>query len=150
MNLKFSIRSATERDFPELIKLFKEFAHFEKTPEKMVNSVEKMNKEKEFFNCFIAENSGGEIIGYATYFFSYHTWIGKSLYMDDLYIKTPYRRNGVGKNLLDAVIEIAKKEKCNKIRWQVSNWNKNAQEFYKRMGAEIDEVELNCDLILKN
>ena len=150
MKLDFSIRSASATDFHELIKLFKEFATFEKTPEKMVNSVEQMNKEKEFFNCFVAESSAREIIGYATYFFSYHTWVGKSLYMDDLYVKPAYRGNGAGKKLLDTVIGVAKKEECNKVRWQVSNWNTNAQEFYKKIGAKIDGVELNCDLILRN
>jgi len=143
------IRSAVESDFPEIIKLFKEFAEFEKLPSKMTNSVAQMLKEKEHFNCFIAENENKIILGYSTYFFSYHTWIGKSLYMDDLYVKENYRNQGIGKKLLKSIIEFAKKEECNKIRWQVSNWNKNGQEFYKKMGAEIDDVELNCDLILQ-
>lgn len=150
MSLKFLIRSAGEEDFPALIKLFQEFAHFEKTPEKMVNSVEKMMKEKKYFNGFVAENAADEIIGYTTYFFSYHTWIGKSLYMDDLYVKPSYRRKGIGKKLLDAVIAVAKKENCSKVRWQVSSWNKHAQAFYRSMGAEISDVEFNCDLMLKN
>lgn len=34
------------------------------------------------------------------------------------------------------------------MRWQVSNCNKNAQKFYKNIGATIDDVELNCDLML--
>jgi GNAT superfamily N-acetyltransferase len=69
--------------------------------------------------------------------------------MDDLYVKEKYRKNGIGKRLLDVVIEFARKEKCGKVRWQVSNWNKDAQDFYKKMGAKIDDVELNCDLILQ-
>jgi len=106
-------------------------------------------EEKQYFNCFVAETPDNKIIGYATYIFSYHTWIGKSLYMDDLYVKEEFRQQGIGKRLLDSVIGFAKKEKCHKVRWQVSKWNNNAQEFYKKMGADIDDVELNCDLILK-
>lgn len=146
--MTIKIRSAVESDYPKIIELFKEFAEFEKVPEKMVNSVEQMKREKEYFNCFLAVNEDDQILGYSTYFFSYHTWVGKSLYMDDLYVKSDYRNNGIGKILLDSVIEFAKKEKCNKVRWQVSNWNKNAIEFYKRIGAEIGDVELNCDLHL--
>ena len=116
----------------------------------MTNSVSQMIREKEYFHCFVAETDEKEIIGYATHFFSYHTWTGKSLYMDDLYVKENHRKNGVGKKLLDTVIAFARKEKCNKVRWQVSRWNKDAQVFYKKMGATIDDVELNCDLILNN
>ncbi len=143
------IRKASEDDFAELVQLFKEFATFEGSPEKMTNSVAQMNTEKQYFNAFVAQNNDNEIIGYATYFFSYHTWIGKSLYMDDLYVKETFRKKGIGKNLIDSVIAFAKKENCNKVRWQVSNWNKNAQDFYQKIGANISDVELNCDLILK-
>ena len=115
--MTIKIRDAVEKDFYSIIELFKEFVEFEKLPEKMVNTVEQMIKEKEYFNCFLAVNEKEQIIGYSTYFFSYHTWIGKSLYMDDLYVKPDYRKNGIGKRLLESVIEFAKKEECNKVRW---------------------------------
>jgi len=144
--MEYKLRQATESDFANILNLFKEFATFEKVPEKMVNSVDRMMKEKDLFNCFVAETKDKNIIGYVTYFFTYHTWIGKCLYMDDLYVVDAYRHKGIGKKLLETVIDIAKTQGCHKLRWQVSNWNKNAQEFYKSMGAEIDGVELNCDL----
>ena len=147
--MEITIRNSIESDFPQIAELFKEFAAFEKQPEKMTNSVGLMVREKEYFNCFVAENEKKEIVGYAAYFFSYYTWIGKSLYMDDLYVKEKYRKKGVGKKLLESVINLAKKENCHKVRWQVSNWNKNGQEFYKKIGAEIGDTELNCDLFLR-
>ncbi|MBT1705136.1 GNAT family N-acetyltransferase [Chryseosolibacter indicus] len=146
--MEFKIRVAEESDFETIIDLIKEFALFEKLPHKMVNSVERMNSEKELFNCFIAETNEKQIVGYATFFFTYHTWIGKCLYMDDLYVKESFRSVGIGKSLLNSVITFAKESKCHKLRWQVSNWNINAQDFYKSLGAEIDNVELNCDLLL--
>lgn len=149
-DITISIRKATEQDFPQIVQLFQEFAAFEKQPSKMTNSADQMSREKEYFNCFVAERDSKEIIGYTTYFFSYHTWIGKSLYMDDLYVKETYRNQGIGKKLLETVIAFAKEENCHKVRWQVSNWNKKAQGFYKRIGAEISDVELNCDLILND
>ncbi len=147
--MNIQIRPVKEGDFADIVELFKEFALFEKRPEKVTNSVEQMLKEKEYFHCFLAETPENEIVGYVTYFFSYHTWTGKSLFMDDLYVKADFRNQGIGKRLLDTVIGYARQEKCNKVRWQVSNWNKKAQEFYKKIGAEIDDVELNCDLPLK-
>ena len=149
MPMNISIRPIKESDFAAVVELFKDFAMFEKRPEKMTNSVERMLQEKEYFNCFLAETQENEIVGYAAYFISYHTWTGKSLYMDDLYVKGDFRNQGIGKRLLDSVLGYARNERCNKVRWQVSNWNKKAQEFYKKIGAEIDDVELTCDLILK-
>jgi hypothetical protein len=49
---------------------------------------------------------------------------------------------------LDAIIEMARQSHCKKVRWQVSNWNHRAIEFYKKRGATVDEVEINCDLLL--
>lgn len=143
------IREVSTEDFPQLIALFNEFAHFQKTPDKMVNSVAQMQEEKDFFKAFVAINEEQEIIGYATYFFTYHTWVGKSLYMDDLYVTQDYRKHGLGKRLLDTVIEVAKEANCNRMRWLVSDWNINAQEFYKRIGATIDHTEMHCELKLK-
>lgn len=142
------IAPITEKDFDELINLFREFSFFEKTPEKMVNSKEKMIIEKEFIHGFIARDGNNNIMGYTTCFFTYHTWVGKSLYMDDLYVREEYRGRGIGSRLIKNVIAFAKEKECNKLRWQVSNWNTSAIEFYQKIGADIDNIQLNCDLIL--
>jgi ribosomal protein S18 acetylase RimI-like enzyme len=143
-----NIRAATTADFPRLIELFTEFAEFERLPEKMTNSVEKMTQESEYFHGFVATNEENIIVGYATYFFCYFTWTGKSLYMDDLYVQKSFRKCGIGKQLLESVIHLAKESYCKRVRWQVSSWNDNAKSFYQSMGAKIDDVESNCDLIL--
>ncbi len=70
------------------------------------------------------------------------------MYLDDLYVRDAYRKQSVGKKLLNAIIELAKTERCKKVRWQVSGWNTNAIEFYKKMGAVIDSTDINCDLFL--
>jgi GNAT superfamily N-acetyltransferase len=142
-----TIREIDERDFLVLISLFKEFALFEKLPEKMTNSVEQMLREKEYLTGFVAVNDVDEIVGYATYFFGYYTWIGKSLYMDDLYVRPDFRGAGVGTKLINEVIAFAKAENCKKLRWQVSEWNQPAIDFYKSLGANVDAVESNCDLV---
>ena len=145
--MEITIRTAAENDFPQIVDLFMEFATFEKLPEKMTNTVERMMKEKDFFHCFVAETVDKRIIGYATYFFGYYSWIGKSVYMDDLYVKPEYRASGTGTRLIGMVIETAKSCQCHKLRWQVSEWNIPAIGFYKSIGAAIDSTEHNCDLI---
>jgi ribosomal protein S18 acetylase RimI-like enzyme len=147
--MTFSIRPIHENDFPTLVALFQEFAVFEKLPDKMTNSVEQTKAEKDHINGFVALSASHEIVGYVTFFFAYYTWSGKSLYMDDLYVKPNYRHQGVGKKLINQVINLAKTENCKKLRWQVSAWNQPAIDFYKSLGATIDTVELNCDLIFR-
>lgn len=139
--------SIKEDDFEELCSLFLEFATFEKLPERMINTVEKMRSEKEYFQGFVVRENGNKIVGYVTFFHAYYTWTGKSLYMDDLYVREGFRGKGVGSELIKAVISYAKESGCNGLRWQVSNWNTNAINFYENLGAKINKVEMNCDLI---
>ena len=145
---EITIRNANPDDFPMILELFREFAAFENLSEMMVNSVDRMMEEQEHFHCFVAETGGGEIIGYATWFFCYYTWTGKSIYMDDLFVKPEYRGKGIGLRLINRVIEFGKSNRCHKLRWQVSNWNQHAIGFYKSLGAVINPVEQNCDLNL--
>ncbi len=85
--MNFKIRKATETDFPAILELIKELAEFEKAPEKVTNTVGQMLDEKELFRCFIAEENPVKLVGMALYFIAYYTWVGKSLYLDDLYVK---------------------------------------------------------------
>lgn len=108
------IRQIEKTDYEALISMFKEFSAFQKAPDKMINTVEQMELESEFIKGFVIENELGELIGYATCFNAYFTWIGKSLYMDDLYVKPEYRGKGLGQKLIMSVIDKAKKENCKK------------------------------------
>ena len=49
--------------------------------------------------------------------------------------------------LIHQIIEYAKDTGCHKLRWQVSEWNKPAIDFYQKQGAEINHVDQNCDLV---
>jgi len=145
--MEIRIRKIVEQDYAALILLFREFALFEKLPDKMTNSLEQMFEDKDHLMGFVAVNTQNEITGYVTYFFAYYTWTGKSLYMDDLYVRQEFRAKNIGTQLINRVITLAKTENCKKLRWQVSEWNQPAIEFYKRLGAGIDSVESNCDLL---
>ena len=107
-----------------------------------------MAREAEFLLGFTAKNAGGEILGYVTCFFTYYTWTGKSLYMDDLYVRPEYRGQGLGSRLVGEAIAFARENGCHKLRWQVSGWNTPAVGFYESLGAQIDDTQRNCDLTL--
>lgn len=142
------IRKADQQDFATILRLIKEFAVFQKTPEKVTITLEEMIGDANLFQCFVAEAENKTIVGFASFFFTYYSWSGKALYLDDLYVKEAYRKLGIGKMFLEAVIAVAKNSQCKKIRWQVSKWNTNAIDFYKKIAASIDDTEINCDLPL--
>lgn len=146
--MNFIIKRIEERDYDDLIALFNEFAAYQNHPELMLNTAAKMKKEKDYFDGFIVRDEAGKAIAYTVFSFAYYTWTGKTLYMDDLYIKEEYRRQGLGRLLIEKVRDYAKETGCFKLRWQVGDWNHAARQFYKSLGATIDDVERNCDLIL--
>ncbi|MGE0018855.1 MAG: N-acetyltransferase family protein [Draconibacterium sp.] len=143
--MSIHIRKAEEADFPAVLEMIKGLALFEKAPEKVTNSVEQMKEEKDLFRCVVAETKTGEIVGMALWFYAYYTWVGKSLYLDDLFVKETHRKNKIGTLLLNYIMEVARNENCKRVRWQVLNWNTNAIELYRKAGAVIDGEWLNCD-----
>ena len=143
--MEFTIRDSTEADFPAILSLIKELAEYERAPGKVTNSVEQMKEEKALFRCFVAETGEGEIVGMALYFMAYFTWVGKSLYLEDIYVKEPYRQHRIGSALLRRVFEMARAERCRRVRWQVLDWNEPAIAFYRKCGAELDGEWINCN-----
>ena len=143
--MNYTIRTAFADDYPAILNIIKDLALFEKAPEKVTNTVEQMKTEQDYFHCLVAVNEDGTVIAICLYFFAYYTWVGKSLYLDDIYVLEPYRRQGIAASLLDKLFDVARKEKCNRIRWQVLNWNENAIQLYQKYGATIDGEWLNCD-----
>jgi len=146
---KLIIRKGTEKDFPAILELIKELAAFENGLDEVTNSLEKMQKEKKLFQSFVAEVNE-EIIGFALYFFAYFTWVDKSLYLDDIYVKEAFRGQTIGSKLLRKIFEVAKKENCSRVRWQVLDWNHPAIKFYEKSGAKISKEWLNCDFVRKS
>ena len=106
--MSISVRKATETDFESVFSLVHELAVFQGTPERIQNSVKQMIEEKEFFQCFVAETREHEIVGMASFFFAYYTWVGKSLFLDDLYVKQSHRGQKIGSSLLSAVVDLAR------------------------------------------
>lgn len=144
--MNITIRKTEPKDYPAVLELIKELALFERAPEKVTNTVGLMQTEDQYFHSIVAETNDGEIAGMAIYFFAYYTWVGKSLYLDDIVVKEKYRGNKIGTKLLDRVIEFGKETNCKRIRWQVLDWNTDAIEFYKKYGAKLDGEWINCDM----
>jgi len=85
--------------------------------------------------CIVAE-VGGELAGYAAYSLEFSTWrAAEYLHMDCLFVRAAHRNGGLGRLLLDAIIEVATAHGCASIEWQTPAWNTDAIRFYDRLGA---------------
>lgn len=67
-------------------------------------------------------------------YFAYSTWLGRTLHLEDLYIQPFYRYKGVGRLLVQKVMEFARDEGAARVDLECLNWNP-ASEFYKKLGA---------------
>jgi len=142
-----SIRKGVKEDLPGVLALVKELAIYEKAPNEVTNTLEMMEEDgfgkQPVFEFYVAENIG-KIIGIALYYYSYSTWKGKCIHLDDIVIKEDQRRKGIGKLLFDKVVEVAKEENVKRLTWVVLEWNKPAIEFYKTYNPVFDSEWINC------
>src|SRR5690606_1546002 len=142
--MEVNIRRAVEEDFPAILKLIKELAEYERSPEAVTNTVEQMRREQNHFRCFVADNAEDGIMGMALYFFAYFTWVGKSIYLEDIIVSKQFRNRNIGAALMQRVMQEARDENCKRVRWQVLDWNEPAIGFYRKCGADISGDWLNC------
>lgn len=147
--MSFEIRKGNAADVPEIMRLVRELAIYEKAEHEISNTNELMLQEgfskNPAFGVFMGE-ADGVIVGMALYYYRYSTWKGRRMYLEDLIISEQFRGQGFGKALFEAVIEEGKKESCSGMMWQVLDWNESAIEFYKTYGTSFDEEWINCNL----
>jgi GNAT superfamily N-acetyltransferase len=136
---KLSIRPATIGDVPLHRKLIQELAEYERESQAVRITEEELISDgfvpHAKFRAIIAEWDG-QPAGYAVFFISYSTWTGSGLFLEDLFVREPFRGQGVGKGLLCQVADIARTEGYHTIRLDVLDWNEPAIKFYESLGGE--------------
>ena len=84
----------------------------------------------------MAENTAGEVRGFALWFLNYSTWEGvHGIYLEDLYVRPEARGEGHGKALLQHLAATAVDRGYARVEWSVLDWNEPSINFYKRLGA---------------
>jgi len=135
------IRFATANDAPEIVRLIKELAKYEKDPDAATATPEDLAAQMESaqppFECILAEVDN-KIVGFALFFQHYCTWQGRpGLFLEDLYVEPNHRRTGIGKKLLRKLAEICRQRNYGRMEWDVMSWNQLAIDFYNSLGAEL-------------
>ena len=151
--MKITVRTTEKADVPAIYNLVKQLAVFEKEPDAVINTVDAMINDgfgpNKIFDSFVAETEG-KIIGMAVFYWSYSTWKGRYIYLDDLIVDESYRRSGAGKLLFDAVHQFVKDHNANQFRWHVLDWNAPAISFYKKYPTTFDPSWITCKIEKEN
>ena len=61
--------------------------------------------------------------------------LSTSLYLKELYVGEPYRRQGIATGLMDGLYRIAAERGCSRVEWTTDTGNPGAQAFYARRGV---------------
>jgi GNAT superfamily N-acetyltransferase len=134
-----NLRNATEADVPLILRFIRELAEYERLAEQ-VTATEQALRDSLFgtrphAEVLIAEVDG-QPAGFALYLHNYSTFLAQpGLYLEDLYVRPAFRRQGIGRLLLIRLARLAVERGCGRFEWNVLDWNEPARRFYESLGA---------------
>lgn len=135
-----AIRVATPADTATILTFIQELAAYEQLSHEVV--ADEPGLRATLFGArpgaevLIAELAGAPV-GFALFFPSYSTFLGKpGLYLEDLFVRPEARGKGVGRALMSALARIAVSRDYGRFEWAVLNWNEPAIKFYRSLAAK--------------
>ena len=133
------IRYATANDCAAILGFIRELAEYERLAHEVVADEAQLRTTlfgvRPAAEVLLAELAG-EAVGFALFFQSYSTFLGKpGLYLEDLFVRPTYRSKGVGAALMSALARIAVQRHYGRFEWSVLDWNAPALKFYASLGA---------------
>jgi len=140
-----NIRKVEKKDMPQLIQLCKKHAAYERAEYIKSTTLEALSthlfEQESPLQCLVVEEKE-RLMGYATFMKQFSTWDADFyVYLDCLYLKENIRGKGVGKVLMEKVMEYAKLQDCTLVQWQTPDFNTNAIRFYHKIGAKSNTKE---------
>ncbi|XP_069500598.1 thialysine N-epsilon-acetyltransferase-like [Ambystoma mexicanum] len=140
------VRLAVKEDCKDILRMIRELAEYEKASGHIKITEEMLREDgftdNPFYKCLVAElppgqksKEGFSIVGHALFVFSYSSWKGRIVYLEDIYVMPEFRGYGIGKKFMRRVARIGMESKCSAIQLAVLNWNDTAIDFYFRHGA---------------
>ena len=133
------LRAATPADLPLILRYIRALADYERLSDQVVADEALLGVhlfgERPAAEVLLAELDG-EPAGFALYFTSFSTFLGRpGIYLEDLWVEPACRRRGVARTLLVALARLALARGCGRFEWSVLDWNEPAIRFYRALGA---------------
>ena len=97
--------------------------------------------------CLVAQDDG-QIMGMTTFNFQNSAWSenGQCL-LEDLYVDQSIRGQGIGRALIDAVINEAKARGCSRVYWNTDETNETARKLYDSYVLESGKRQYRVPII---
>lgn len=133
------VREARPEDASAMHALVVALAEYERAPQEVVATAEDLARAlggpaPRLFG-HVAEREG-RVVGFAVWFYSYSTWLGRhGIWLEDLFVLPEHRGLGLGKALLAAIARRCVVEGLGRLEWNVLDWNEPALAFYRSLGA---------------
>ena len=145
--MEIKINEIQKKDFDEWSSLWQKYLDFYET--KLSNDIFKntfnrlINKKEEDVLGFLAFKED-KLIGLVHLISHFHNWkIEKALYLQDLYVLFEYRKNGVGKKLINHVYDYADKKNLSYVYWLTQDFNLEARSLYNKVGKVTPFIKYN-------
>jgi GNAT superfamily N-acetyltransferase len=143
--MSYSIRAAVPGDERTVFALIQALAGYARLTHEVTGNAEALRDHlfgaRPVAEALLAEHDTAgakEAVGFALYFTNYSTFRTRpGIYLEDLFVVEGHRRRGVGRALLAEVIRVAGARGAGRLEWTVLQWNENAIDFYRRLGAEL-------------
>ncbi|KAK6194465.1 hypothetical protein SNE40_000096 [Patella caerulea] len=131
----FRIRDAVVVDCEEIFRLSKELVDFHDFKGHIPSTVDTFRKdgfgENPLFRCHVAEKiDSGEMVGYTLFFPFYFSFLGKTMFMQELFVTRGSRGIGVGLALMKRLAQVCIEEDYARLQWETLSWNDKASAFY--------------------
>jgi GNAT superfamily N-acetyltransferase len=138
--MKLRVTAATTGDVPQLLRMTRALAAYEKVPHQ-VSASEADLREALFGPRPMAEAAIGyvddEPAGMIVFFATFSTFVGRpGLYVEDIFVDEKWRGRGLGRELMAYAAQAAVERGCARLEWSVLNWNEPAIGFYRGLGAK--------------
>lgn len=139
--MDIAIAPVTPTEIPMLLELIRELARFEKLEHEVVATAESLHQ-----SLFGPQSAAGALLarcdgalaGYAIYYFTFSSFVGRAgIWLEDVYVRPPFRQRGLGRRLMETVARIGAERDCGRFEWTALNWNERALEFYRGLGAQV-------------
>jgi GNAT superfamily N-acetyltransferase len=147
--MTLTIRAIEEKDKSQWLKLWAGYLEFYKStisPEQTELTWKRLiNNELKMFG-FVAE-SEDVVIGFTHCLFRPSTWTETDYcYLEDLFVDPNIRGKGVGRALMEKVVEFAKQKESKRVYWTTQEFNKTARVLYDSITNVSEFVQYRLPL----
>ncbi len=148
-----TIRAIEEKDKNQWLNLWAGYLEFYKstisTEQTELTWKRLINNELKMFG-FVAENEEG-VIGFTHCLFRPSTWTETDYcYLEDLFVDPLIRGKGVGRALIDKVVELAREKKSKRVYWTTQEFNKTARVLYDSITPVSEYVQYRLPIIIES